>query len=749
MVDYKHNQPYYELHLSNLKDGTVKVLSFEAEEEISNLFEYRIELVSDDPEIDSSKVLNNQATFFLNRGDEDPVKIHGIISGFEQYGKTSDYVFYKAVLVPQIWRLNLVFQNEVYQHINIEKIIEMMLEDIGLSKQSLKIDLKNKYPEKEYLVQYRETNFNFLNRRLEHFGIYYYFDHSDDKDVIVFTDSNSKLPSIPLEENIGYNINKDPFSEKESIWEITCKEKVVTGMVQLKDYNYMFPEKQLMGQSQIDEHPGLYYDYGDDFENEKDAESLAKVRNQEFLAGSKIFNGKSDCRYFSAGYKFKLDKHYRKSWNSEYVITKVKHIGNQQGLFGLLPASSKLLPTYENIFTAIPLEIEYRPSRKTTVPKITGIMSAKIDSGGDDILIDDHGRYFAKMHFDLSDKNNGEATLPIRLTQAYSGSGYGIHFPNHGDTELLWACVDGNVDRPIGIGTIPNPSNASPSVDANKTQNVIRTAGNNEIIMEDKAGSEGIKIKDKHGNEIFLDAAAGTIRFYTPSHETSLTMGKSFDLSTISDFIVKVSKDFKQNTTGDYDLELQGNQTITVGKNLAEIIKGDHSTWYKGTHKINVDGITSNTHGGAVMDNYLGLKSSNYIAGSVDGFVAYKRQYNHSYEYKRSSGKVISRGTAKEDKELKDTVKIDSAIETKVIGGGGTADTSKMVLKDANVVINCGSSKIVIQKDGHISVVAPSAHVLIKSDTIFLNGKEKIEVRTPEIHAKKGTFESKNIKDLG
>ncbi|HVO74260.1 MAG TPA: type VI secretion system tip protein TssI/VgrG [Ignavibacteriaceae bacterium] len=666
MVDYKHNQPYYELHLSNLKDGTLKVLSFEGEEEISSLFEYRIDLVSDDPEIDSSKILNEPATFYLNRGDEDPVKIHGIISSFEQFGKTSDYVFYKAVLVPQIWRMSLVFQNEVYQHINIEKIIEMLMEDIGLSKQNFKIDLKDKYPEKEYIVQYRETNLNFLNRRIEHFGIYYYFDHTGDKDIIVFTDSNNKLPALPSEENIGYNINKDPFSENESVREITCREKVVTGSVQLKDYNYMFPDKQLLGQSQMDGHPGLYYDYGDDFENEDEAESLAKIRNQEFLAGSKIFAGKSDCRYFSAGYKFKLEKHYRESWNSEYVITKVKHIGNQQGLFGLLPPSSKLLPTYENSFTAIPSEIEYRPSRKTPVPKITGIMSAKIDSGSDDILIDDHGRYFAKMHFDLSDKNGGEATLPIRLTQAYSGSGYGIHFPNHGGTELLWACVDGNVDRPIGIGTIPNPSNASPSVDANKTQSVIRTAADNEIVIEDKSGDEqihinqacgneihmkasgpdieikqkngnqilmkdsgpeieiqqacgnkiimkeadGIHMKDKYGNEVKLDAAAGFIRIASPSHNSWLELGKSLKWSTDSIVENLCGKDTNWKVIG------LTNETFVGGK-YQHVIGHKHETTVLLETRLNKAKSINIIDGGASLKSRQNVKITAGLAGKI------------------------------------------------------------------------------------------------------------------------------------
>lgn len=507
MVTYKFNQPYYELHFSDL-DERVHVSSFEAVEKISDLFEYRVRLVSDNPSLDASKILNKSATFVFNRGDDDPVKVTGIISNFEQYGRTNDYVFYKAVLVPRLWRLNLVHQNEVYQNMDIKELIENILDDVGLTGQDFRIDFKSSYPKHEYIVQYNESDLNFLNRRLEHLGIYYYFLHEGDNDIVVFTDSNGKLPSITNEAKIPYNQNKDPFGEKESIFEIYCSEKIVTGSVQLKDYNYMFPEKQLMAQSRLDDrYPGLYYDFGDHFENESEAEFLAKVRNQEFIAESKVFYGKSDSRILTAGRKFTFERHYRDDWNGDYIITHISHRGNQESLFALLPTKSSKSVTYENTFQCIPANIEFRPKRKTPVPKVTGIMSAKIESGSGDeyAFIDDYGRYKAKMLFDLSDNTNGEASLPIRLTQNYSGSGYGSHFPNRANAELLFACVDGNPDRPIGIGTLPNPSQASPVVSKNKTQNIIRTAAGNEFVMDDKSKETQIMLKTPDANKILFD----------------------------------------------------------------------------------------------------------------------------------------------------------------------------------------------------------------------------------------------------
>jgi type VI secretion system secreted protein VgrG len=508
MPEKKFNEPYYKIQFAEIDEDVVGVVSFEGEEEISGLYEYRIILASDDPQLDSSKILNKTATFIMIRPDESTAEIHGIIAQVEQFGQARDHVFYKVMLVPRMWKTKLTFQNEVYQNVEINDLIKKILEKSELSGNDFKIDLKSKYPKSEFVVQYRETDFNFLNRRLEHYGIYYYFDHSGDKEVVCFTDDNSKLPDVDLKEEIGYNANQEPFGDTESILDLSSTERVVTGKVQLKDYNYLFPEKQLMAQSNIDsDSPGIYYDYGDNFENEKDAEFLAKIRNQEFLAQSRIFHGRTNCRLFRAGYRYKMDRHYRSDWNNEYIITKVSLNGSQKGQF-IVPIEMHISDTlFDCRFESIPFDIDYRPARKTQIPKISGIMSAKLESGSGDeyAFIDDHGRYRFKALFDISDKTNGEASLPIRLSQSYSGSGYGMHFPNHKDAELLWACVDGNVDRPIGLGTVPNPSQASPVVAKNKSHNLIRTAAGNEILIDDKSNETQIALTTSDSHKLLMD----------------------------------------------------------------------------------------------------------------------------------------------------------------------------------------------------------------------------------------------------
>jgi type VI secretion system secreted protein VgrG len=526
MENLKFNEPHFELQFTNVPEDKIRILSFEGKEEISGLYEYRFRLLSDDPEIDAKDILNNKATFVLYRGDKDPVKINGIISQFQQLGRTPDYVSYYAVLVPKMWRLTLNHQSVVFQNMKIEDIVTKVLKDAGFGSSDFEFKLDASYSKLEYVVQYRETDFDFINRRLEHFGIYYFIEQQGDDDVIVFCDSNDKLPAIESEEDIFYNPNKDQLSEKETISEILSHEKVVTGKVQLKDYNYEFPEKKLMVESQLDNTaPGTFYEYGDHFKDEKEGEFLAKIRNEEIICNSTRFKGIADCRLFRAGYKFKMDKHYRNDWNSEFIITSTYSRGNQRGLFGILPEEQKITQTYENDFEAIPIDLDYRPARKTPIPRIPGIMTAQIESASGDeyAYIDDKGRYHMKSPFDLGDSSKGEASRPIRLSQSYSGSGYGIHFPNHEDTEIIWSCVDGNVDRPLGLGTVPNASNASPSLNKNKVQNLIRTASGNEMLMDDTIDKTKISVTSADAHNLILDDEEDNIQV-TTKEKNQITM---------------------------------------------------------------------------------------------------------------------------------------------------------------------------------------------------------------------------------
>ncbi len=708
MVSYRHNEWYYKLTPSALGEDVLHVMSFEGEEQISRLFEYRFDLLSKEPDLDPAEILNKAATFQLNRGrDADPIEIHGIVSHFEQHGRSPDYVFYRAVLVPKFWRLTLNFQSVVYQEMDVEQLVTRVLEEAGLVKEiDFTFDLDGTtFPTMEYVVQYRETDFDFVNRRLEHFGIYYYFDHRDGTDMVVFTNSNDKIPAIEQEDDILYNPGHEKLTESEVITDLTFQQQVVTGLVKLNDYNYRYPGNSLLVEHQIDaEAPGMYYEYGDHYKDTDEGGLLAQIRNEEIVAASKIFSGKSDSRLFQAGYSFKMGMHYREEWNTKYILTSVRSRGDQRTLFAYMPPEGGKITTYENVFTAIPEEHVYRPPRITPVPRIHGIMTARMESGNDDeyAYLDDQGRYKVKVPFDLGDKTNGEASRQIRMSQPYSGPDYGMHFPNHKDTEMLWSAVDGDPDRILGLGTLPNPHNPTPSTSANKAQSVIRTAGQHELHFDDTTGSENIFLHSTKDWTIDIVNDKNQV----VGHDETLQVGNDQSITIGANQTIDVGSDRAKTVGANQSESVSEDKSITVGGNHTESIGADET--------ISVGGNESVTIGKnqtlSVSDNQtvdVGKNQSQTIGKDASQNVG----DNWTLNVGKDGEMVIGKKT-----------KIQSGDDLTITGNKKAVIT----IKD-QLTLKCGKAEIIMKKNGDIQIkgakinVKGSGDVKIKGSKIAEN----------------------------
>ena len=181
------------------------------------------------------------------------------------------------------------------------------------------------------------------------------------------------------------------------------------------------------------------------------------------------------------------------------------HRGSQPG--ATLPSDdpNSFKISYENAFTCIKADTQWRPELLTPWPSIHGVIHATIDAAasGEYAELDDQGRYKVKLPFDLSDVKDGKASRYIRMAQPYSGPGMGMHFPLHKGTEVLLIHIDGDPDRPIIVASIPNPDTESPVAGKNQTQCAIHTGGGNKIVIEDSAGGQRIALSSPTSNTFF------------------------------------------------------------------------------------------------------------------------------------------------------------------------------------------------------------------------------------------------------
>ncbi len=482
----------------------LEVVDFVGREAISQLSRFELNLVSKNPSVPFSDVVDRPAMLTMQAGT-DRSYVHGVVADFQQGSPVGDYFSYRAVLVPRLWRLSLTYQSRVFQHLSVPEIVRQVLQESGYASDDFRFGLTASYQPREYCTQYQETDLAFLSRLLEYEGIQFFFEQEEEREVLVLTDNRGENPPIGSENaKVIYRPSSGMVpAHEETVREFVFREQAVTGRVVLKDYNYRTPDADIRAEFQIsDELSGVHYEYGSNIKDAGEAERLARVRNEEIECRRRLATGEGTSMYLRAGHHFTLDKHYRLDLNQSYLVTEVTHYGSQRGLVSMQVGEDAAMP-YRNVFTCVPVSVQFRPLRVTPEPKLPGIMTAKVESGGGDYAyLDDEGRYRIKMPFDLAETEQAGASKPIRLAQPYAGADYGMHFPVHADAEMVFACVDGNVDRPLGLSTVPNPAQGSPVKGENHTRNVIRTASKNEIYMEDEVGNERIKIESPYKNSI-------------------------------------------------------------------------------------------------------------------------------------------------------------------------------------------------------------------------------------------------------
>lgn len=497
----QHRIVRHEFSASALAPDAFRVVDFDGHEAISQPYRFEVNLVSNDPEIEFTDVINAPATLTMFRGDE-PTEVDGIVIDFEQSGMEHgpvDYRYrYRAVLVPRLWRLALSSQSRVFQNLTVEEIVGKILADAGVDAT---FALSASYEPRDYCTQYKESDLDFVQRLLEFEGIRYSFTHADGAETLHLSDDPGNAPPILGGDALPYRHSAGLLSADgdESIREFVARQQLVTGKTAVKDYNYRTPETAIEATSEIngDGAVGVHSDYGMNAGTGARASHLATVRNEEIETTRLVMTGESDCERFHAGHRFALNDHYRDSLNQTYLLTDIHHLGGQ------IATDADAQAGYRNSFSCVPASTPYRPPRLTPEPKLPGVLTARVESGGGEYApIDDQGRYAVRMPFDQSDASKGQASKAIRLAQPYSGAGYGMHFPVHADAEMVFACIDGNIDRPLGLSTVPNPSQSSPVASGNRTMNRIVTASDNRIEIEDEKGNERIKLYSPHENSI-------------------------------------------------------------------------------------------------------------------------------------------------------------------------------------------------------------------------------------------------------
>src|SRR5215471_3610072 len=173
-------------------------------EGISELFYYQLELVADvNTTIDPKSIVGTKATVGILADDSGTNRyINGIVASFESCGGDDEYNNYKAYIVPNVWFTTINKNTRVFQDMSVIDIIKQVLSNYSISPA---IETSNTYPQLEYCTQYRETDFAFISRLMEQYGILYYFKHTKDDHTFTLQDVSTKLSACPIQNSFHYS----------------------------------------------------------------------------------------------------------------------------------------------------------------------------------------------------------------------------------------------------------------------------------------------------------------------------------------------------------------------------------------------------------------------------------------------------------------------------------------------------------------------------------------------------------------
>lgn len=477
-----------------LGEGKTKVRTLDGVDELNRLFRFEIVVGRHgvmSPLDDVAPLLDTPATLWLEEDGATLGAYHGIIAEASlDVDVESELSILHVTLVPRAWLLTQRRGDEIFLGKTIPEIVAEKLERIGLVRdRDFALSLLDRYPVREYVAQHEETDWAFVSRLCEHLGITVLFEQRDGRDVLVLSDTPSTFrpiarPKLPVRHRRHHP----------AAYSVKTKLRRLPSRALARDYNYRTPLVHLHEQHALSA-PGVageWFDYGGHSKTTEETARIARIRKEEMGAQQHVVSGVATELSVRAGGTFVL---MGVGPDQELLLTKVtfRYRRSEGG-------SAESM--WENEFQAIPVNVPFRPERATPRPHISGLKNAVVDGivKGDYAELDEAGRYRLRMLYDRSGRTDLGATHPVRMMQPHAGASYGMHFPLRPGVEVLVAFVNGDPDRPIIVGTAPNPLTASPVLQQNQTQNVLRTGSDNEMVIEDERGSERVRIHTPKAN---------------------------------------------------------------------------------------------------------------------------------------------------------------------------------------------------------------------------------------------------------
>ncbi|EAR5022824.1 type VI secretion system tip protein VgrG, partial [Salmonella enterica] len=516
--------------------------------------------------------------------------ISGLVTAARVVGHEGRSVTYELRMEPWVKLLTHTSDYKAFQNKTVVDILDEVLAEYPYPVEKRLVE---SYPVRTWQVQYGETDFDFLQRLMQEWGIYWWFEHSEDSHTLVLADAISAhkaCPDSPLVEWHQEGLKLD----KEFIHTITANESLRTGQWVLDDFDFTKPRSLLANTVANPRETGHatyeHYEWPGDYFDKSEGEMLTRIRMEaQRSPGSRVLGG-GNIRTLMTGYTFTLENYPTAEVNQEYLLMQTllfvqdnaQHSGQDQHF------------TFSTRFELHPTREVFRPQRTVSKPHTKGPQSAIVTGpSGQEIWTDQYGRVKVQFGWDRYGKMDENSSCWIRVSYPWAGKGFGmIQIPRIGQ-EVLVDFKNGDPDLPIIVGRTYNQDTMPPwGLPGAATQSGIYShslyggpTNGNMLRFDDKTGAEEVKfhaekdlnttVKNNETHTVMVDRTKTIIKNETNSigEDRNTTVTKNDGLS------VKLAQTINIGTT--YRLDVGDQFTLRCG-NAALVLHKDGSIEFCG-----------------------------------------------------------------------------------------------------------------------------------------------------------------------
>ena len=463
----EHQDFYFKFTLSSFEDDDFRVTEFEGTEAFSESAVFEVEVVSPLASIEEEVLIGKIATLTCFVDDAVEKTWHGFVTealkaeslfdegndeGREEQD-TADRSLYLIRFESVTHRLKLRQNCRVFMDKTLEEIVFTILKEMHFIDYEFLLFNPSSLPKREYCIQYRETDFQFIKRICAEEGIYFFDQQEQEKSTVIFTNNTctARRLATPRIFNSDPNNNLEEFC----VHDFRRKERFTFQKAVLKDYTFKNPpQPKKFDFTQRDRRLWDGYEHFDvpgRYKDDEIGQRFARHRINSLRRDAFTVLGKSNIPELAVGHVFTLSEHPLEDNNQNWHLSEVRHFGQQKTTLGA--SNTEQGSFYHNEFSGLEQHRPWAPPHEAK-PVMHGVMvGTVVGSAGEEIFCDEQGRVHVKFHWDRNGPEDSDASCPIRVSQSWAGAGYGMMAIPRVGHEVIVSFLDGDPDQP----RIPKP----------------------------------------------------------------------------------------------------------------------------------------------------------------------------------------------------------------------------------------------------------------------------------------------------